>query len=93
MSIIFSLWTERPPGNPMCSVQSVTNVDLQYHCWWPGGTPQAQLSFPVLSSTSSGAGNFNLTVTASDNLNRKTVTCMADHPIEQINCTVTASKF
>ncbi|XP_044064303.1 V-set and immunoglobulin domain-containing protein 10-like isoform X2 [Siniperca chuatsi] len=81
---------ERPSGNPMCSVQSVNNVDLQYHCWWSGGTPQAQLSFPALSNTSSGAGNFSLTFNASDNLNRKTVTCMADHPTEQNKCNITA---
>lgn len=77
----------------MCSVQSVNSADLQYHCRWSGGTPQAQLSFPALSNTSSGAGNFTLTVTAADNLNGKTVTCMADHPIEQNKCNITASKF
>lgn len=93
MSDEFSLWTERPPGNPMCSVQTVNNLDLRYNCRWLGGTPQAQLSFPALSNTSSGAGNFSLTFNASDNLNGKTVTCMADHPIEQNNCSITASKF
>lgn len=93
MSEQFSLWTEKPSGNPTCSVHSVSNVDLQYHCRWSGGTPEAQLSFPALSNTSSGAGNFSLTVTASDDLNGKTVTCMADHPIQQNKCNVTASKF
>ncbi|XP_037639752.1 V-set and immunoglobulin domain-containing protein 10-like [Sebastes umbrosus] len=82
---------ERPPGNPMCSVQSVNNLDLWYNCRWLGGTPQAQLSFPALSNTSSGAGNFSLTFNASNNLNGKTVTCIADHPIEQNNCSITAS--
>ncbi|XP_070822887.1 V-set and immunoglobulin domain-containing protein 10-like [Chaetodon trifascialis] len=82
---------EKPPGNPMCSVQSVNNADLQYHCRWSGGTPEAQLSFPALSNTSSGAGNFSLTITASDSLNGKTVTCMAEHPIQQNKCNVTAS--
>ncbi|KAM9353525.1 V-set and immunoglobulin domain-containing protein 10-like [Symphorus nematophorus] len=89
-SIIINIY-ERPSGNPMCSVQSVNNVDLEYHCRWLGGTPQAQLTFPALSNASSGAGNFSLTVTASHNLNRKTVTCMADHPIEQNKCNITAS--
>ncbi|XP_072249886.1 V-set and immunoglobulin domain-containing protein 10-like [Leuresthes tenuis] len=82
---------ERPLGSPMCSVLSVNNVKLQYLCSWMGGTPQAQLSFPGLSNTSSGAGNFSLTVTASANLNKKTVTCLADHPIEQNKCNITTS--
>ncbi|XP_045899699.1 V-set and immunoglobulin domain-containing protein 10-like isoform X2 [Micropterus dolomieu] len=81
---------ERPLDNPMCSVHSVNNVDLQYECWWLGGTPQAKLSFPALSNTSSGAETFSLTFTASDNLNGKTVTCVADHPIEQNMCNITA---
>ncbi|XP_029927368.1 V-set and immunoglobulin domain-containing protein 10-like [Myripristis murdjan] len=80
---------ERPLGNPQCSVQSV-NSDLQYHCQWLGGTPMAQLSFPQLNTTSSGAGDLSLTVTASDDLNGKTVTCIAAHPLLQNNCTVTA---
>nr|XP_046254681.1 V-set and immunoglobulin domain-containing protein 10-like [Scatophagus argus] len=82
---------ERPLGNPVCSVHSVNNTHLQYYCLWPGGTPQAQLSFPLFSNTSSGARNFSLTVAASDNLNGKTVTCMADHPTEQNKCNITAS--
>ncbi|XP_023280598.1 V-set and immunoglobulin domain-containing protein 10-like isoform X2 [Seriola lalandi dorsalis] len=89
-SMILNIY-EKPPGNPICSVQSANgNVDLQYRCRWSGGTPQAQLSFPALSNTSSGAGNFNLTLAASDNLNGKTVTCMAVHPVEQNQCNVTA---
>lgn len=90
MNIILKVY-ERPSGNPMCSVQSVNNVNLQYYCMWPGGTPQAVLSFPTLSNTSSGAETFSLTFNASDNLNGKTVTCMADHPVEQNQCSVTAS--
>lgn len=88
-----SCGTERPSGNPMCFVQVVNNSSLQYHCEWPGGTPQAQLSFPALSSSSNGAGNVSLTVTASDKLNGKTVMCIADHPVEQNKCNITASKF
>ncbi|KAI3361269.1 hypothetical protein L3Q82_013450 [Scortum barcoo] len=75
---------KRPLVNPMCSVQSVNNVELQYHCLWLGGTPPAQLSFPALSNSSSGGGNLSLTVAASDNLNGKTVTCMADQPMQGI---------
>ncbi|XP_041798812.1 V-set and immunoglobulin domain-containing protein 10-like [Chelmon rostratus] len=82
---------EKPPDDPMCSVQSANNVDLQYDCRWSGGTPHAQLSFPELSNTSIGAGNFSLTVTASDNLNGRTVACAAHHPIQQNECNVTAS--
>lgn len=85
--------TERPSGNPTCFVQAAFNSSLQYHCEWPGGTPQAQLSFPALSSSSNGAGNFSVTVTASDNLNGKTVVCIADHPAEQNKCNITAGKL
>ncbi|XP_042346249.1 V-set and immunoglobulin domain-containing protein 10-like [Plectropomus leopardus] len=89
-SILINVY-ERPSGKPVCSVRSVNNVDLQYHCLWSGGTPLAQLSFPALSNTSSGAGNFSLTLTAFDELNEKTVTCTAYHPIEENNCNITAS--
>ncbi|CAJ1062774.1 V-set and immunoglobulin domain-containing protein 10-like isoform X1 [Xyrichtys novacula] len=83
---------EKPAGSPLCSVQSVNNnTDLQYRCSWSGGTPEAQLSFPVLSSSNSGAGNFSLTVIASENLDGRIVTCTADHPLEQNRCNVTAS--
>ncbi|XP_069559879.1 V-set and immunoglobulin domain-containing protein 10-like isoform X1 [Brachyistius frenatus] len=83
---------ERPLGNPECSVESANDVDLRYRCEWTGGTPPAQLSFPALSSGISGAGEFNLTVTASDNLNGKTVECTADHQAEEKKCNVTASR-
>eukprot|EP00064_Thunnus_orientalis_P006522 superscaffoldBa00000682_g6540 len=89
-NIILNIY-EKPPGNPVCSVQSVNNSNLQYHCRWSGGTPQAQLSFPALSNTINDAGSFNLTVTASDNLNGKIVTCIADHPVKQNKCHITAS--
>ncbi|XP_054477132.1 V-set and immunoglobulin domain-containing protein 10-like [Anoplopoma fimbria] len=82
---------EKPSGDPMCSVQSLNNVGLQYHCRWSGGSPQAQLSFPALNNTSSAAGNLSLTFNASPDLDRKTVTCMADHPVKQNNCSITAA--
>lgn len=91
--IDFYHWTERPSGSSMCYVQSVNNVTLQYYCRWAGGTPEAQLSFPALSNTSSGAGNLSLTVTATDDLDGKTVTCQAFHPLEQDKCNITASTF
>ncbi|XP_041842801.1 V-set and immunoglobulin domain-containing protein 10-like [Melanotaenia boesemani] len=82
---------ERPLGSPVCSVLSVNNADLKYQCGWIGGTPHAQLSFPALKNTSSGAENFSLTVPASNDLNKKTFICIADHPVEQNKCNVTAS--
>ncbi|KAM4600444.1 V-set and immunoglobulin domain-containing protein 10-like [Polymixia lowei] len=81
---------ERPTGNPLCSVQSVKNNGLQYLCRWPGGTPEAQLSFPALSNTSSGAGDFTLTTIPSSDLNGETVICTADHPLQQNKCNITA---
>ncbi|XP_036393862.1 V-set and immunoglobulin domain-containing protein 10-like isoform X3 [Megalops cyprinoides] len=82
---------ERPSGDPMCSVTGVNgNQDLQYRCQWAGGTPEAQLSFPVLNATSSGSGDFNLTRKPSQDLNGKEVTCVASHPFLQRNCSVTA---
>ncbi|XP_035528440.1 V-set and immunoglobulin domain-containing protein 10-like isoform X2 [Morone saxatilis] len=81
---------ERPSGNLVCSVLSVNNIDLQYLCQWLGGTPQALLSMPVLNNSGSGAGSFSLTLNASDNLDGKTVTCMAYHPTEQNKCNITA---
>ncbi|XP_030606517.1 V-set and immunoglobulin domain-containing protein 10-like [Archocentrus centrarchus] len=82
---------EGPAGNPECSVDSVKAIDLQYHCVWAGGAPQAQLSFPELSNSSGGVGNFSVTISASDNLNGKTIQCTADHPVKQNKCNVTAS--
>ncbi|KAM6910761.1 V-set and immunoglobulin domain-containing protein 10-like isoform 2-T2 [Xenentodon cancila] len=81
---------EKPLGSPSCSVLSASNVNLQYKCEWTGGTPQAQLSFPALNNVN-GAGKLSLTLNASSDLNNKTVICMADHPIEQNTCNITAS--
>ncbi|XP_028281785.1 V-set and immunoglobulin domain-containing protein 10-like [Parambassis ranga] len=82
---------EKPSGNPLCSVESLNIVDLQYHCQWIGGTPPARLSFPDLSNSSSGTRHFSLTVTASDNLNRKIINCVAEHPVKDGMCNITAS--
>ncbi|XP_015227333.1 PREDICTED: V-set and immunoglobulin domain-containing protein 10-like isoform X2 [Cyprinodon variegatus] len=83
---------ERPLGDPTCSVLSVNNTDLQYQCRWVGGTPNAQLTFPDLSTTSTGAGIFSLTVTDASSFDEKTVVCNAEHPIEHKTCSVTASR-
>ncbi|CAG6014556.1 unnamed protein product [Menidia menidia] len=82
---------ERPLGSPMCSVQSVNDDQLQFQCLWIGGTPQAELSIPELGNTISGTGNLSLTVTASASFNKKTVICMAMHPIENNKCNITTS--
>lgn len=87
-----TLSTERPLGNPMCTVQSVNDTELQYQCQWLAGSPPAQLSFPVLSNASRGAGFLSLNVTAVNTLDGKTVTCVADHPVERNNCNITARK-
>ncbi|XP_029695365.1 V-set and immunoglobulin domain-containing protein 10-like isoform X2 [Takifugu rubripes] len=81
---------ERPLGTPVCSVQSVNNTELQYQCQWLAGSPPAQLSFPVLSNSSSGAAILSLNVTAVNTLDGKPVTCIADHPVEKTNCDITA---
>ncbi|XP_040900988.1 V-set and immunoglobulin domain-containing protein 10-like [Toxotes jaculatrix] len=89
-SMILNIY-EKPSGNPTCSVQLVNrNSDLQNHCRWLGGAPETNLSFPALRNTSTGAGNFSLTINTSDNLNGKTVTCLAVHAVEQNECNVTA---
>lgn len=91
----FCLWAEIPSGSPACSVHAVNSVDLQYLCEWFGGTPPAQLSFPALSNSSSAAGNLSVTVAAAagSDLNWKTVTCTAEHPIRQDGCDITASQL
>uniref|UniRef100_A0A3P9L8H7 V-set and immunoglobulin domain containing 10 like n=1 Tax=Oryzias latipes TaxID=8090 RepID=A0A3P9L8H7_ORYLA len=81
---------ERPSGSPVCSVLSVNNDSLLYECDWMGGTPQATLSFPALNNASRGEGHFRLILPASTNLNGKTVSCQADHPVQQNTCNITA---
>ncbi|KAI1894821.1 hypothetical protein AGOR_G00119700 [Albula goreensis] len=82
---------ESPTGIPVCSVQGVNaDKELQYRCLWPGGTPEAQLSFPALNGSVIGSGDLNMTVTPSEDLNGKEVTCLGSHPFLQHNCSVTA---
>ncbi|CAB1333509.1 unnamed protein product [Coregonus sp. 'balchen'] len=83
---------ESPTASPLCSVNAVNgNVDLQFHCQWPGGTPEALLAFPALNNATSGAGDFSLTTPASQNFNGKMVLCMAYHPLHQTQCNITAT--
>lgn len=87
-----SYGTERPAGDPVCFVQMGSFSNLDYHCQWPGGTPQANLTFPQLNSASWGVGIFSLPFPASRYLDGKAVMCIANHPTEQKTCSVTASK-
>ncbi|KAJ7985339.1 hypothetical protein DPEC_G00351040 [Dallia pectoralis] len=81
---------EQPTGSPLCSVYAANgNADLRFNCRWPGGTPEALLSFPTLNSTISGAGDFSLTRPASQDLNGQTVFCMVNHTLNQTRCSVT----
>ncbi|KAJ8404989.1 hypothetical protein AAFF_G00329100 [Aldrovandia affinis] len=82
---------ESPSGSPVCSVQGVNgDQDLQYRCQWPGGMPEAQLSFPALNDSRSWSGDFNLTVPPSQDLSGKEIICWASHPLLQRNCSITA---
>ncbi|KAK6290900.1 hypothetical protein J4Q44_G00386960 [Coregonus suidteri] len=83
---------ESPTASPLCSVNAVNgNVDLQFHCQWPGGTPEALLAFPALNNATSGAGDFSLTMPASQDIHGKMVLCMAYHPLHQTQCNITAT--
>ncbi|XP_030639065.1 V-set and immunoglobulin domain-containing protein 10-like [Chanos chanos] len=78
---------ESPIGSPVCSVIAVNgNTELQFRCLWPGGIPEALLSFPTLNSTSGGLGDFNITTAVSQNLNGMEVICTAEHPLHQEQC-------
>lgn len=81
---------EKPDGHPVCSVRSLSGVNLQYECAWPGGTPAAILSFPGLSSSSTSPGLLSVNMTASESLSGATVSCSANHPVQQSTCNITA---
>ncbi|XP_035276236.1 V-set and immunoglobulin domain-containing protein 10-like isoform X2 [Anguilla anguilla] len=81
---------ERPLGSPLCSVGGTGSGDLQYRCKWPGGNPQATLSFPALNASRSGSGDFNLTAAATPTLSGKEIICIGRHPLAPQNCSVTA---
>ncbi|XP_056619212.1 V-set and immunoglobulin domain-containing protein 10-like isoform X2 [Triplophysa dalaica] len=80
---------EIPSGEPLCSVQATNeNLGLQFLCVWPGGVPEARLSFPGLSVNDSGEGNFSITPNDTPNLNGEEIICIADHPLIQTQCRI-----
>lgn len=84
---------ESPAGSPVCSVHAADgNSALHYRCEWPGGTPEAQLTFPALSTASMGLGELNLTVDDPLDLDGMEVSCLAHHPVHQKQCNITARK-
>ncbi|KAK7886081.1 hypothetical protein WMY93_025702 [Mugilogobius chulae] len=82
---------EKPKGSPVCSVRSLANMNLQYECSWPGGTPAAQVSFSGLSNSSKASEHLSVNVTATNSLSGTTVSCTAYHPVHNGTCNVTAS--
>ncbi|XP_057196122.1 V-set and immunoglobulin domain-containing protein 10-like [Triplophysa rosa] len=80
---------EIPSGEPLCSVQATNeNLGLQFLCVWPGGVPEARLSFPDLSVNDSGEGNFSITPNDIPSLNGEEIICKADHPLIQTQCSI-----
>ncbi|XP_029958572.1 V-set and immunoglobulin domain-containing protein 10-like [Salarias fasciatus] len=87
---------ERPLRDSTCSVESLNDTKLLFHCAWMGGTPQAELSFPAIDPNNNGLGNFSVTLEASDSLNGRIIQCIAEHILEKQSCNITArspSKF
>ncbi|XP_063054834.1 V-set and immunoglobulin domain-containing protein 10-like [Engraulis encrasicolus] len=84
---------ESPVGSPVCSVHAADDSSaLQYRCLWPGGTPEAQMTFPALNGSMTGIGDLNLTVDDPQELDGWEVSCLAHHPVHQKRCNITASK-
>ncbi|KAK0147374.1 V-set and immunoglobulin domain-containing protein 10-like [Merluccius polli] len=81
---------ERPLGDPECSVHATISNDLQYRCRWPGGAPKPSLAFPRISNDRVAAGDLNLTLAPSGDLDWKTIVCHAQHPLLNSSCNVTA---
>ncbi|CAM4696419.1 unnamed protein product [Leuciscus chuanchicus] len=79
---------EAPSGGPSCSVQTVDGALLQFLCLWPGGAPEAQVSFPGLSHNASGYGNYSITINDTRRLHGQEIICKADHPLNQTQCSV-----
>ncbi|XP_077086013.1 V-set and immunoglobulin domain-containing protein 10-like isoform X4 [Siphateles boraxobius] len=79
---------EAPSGGPYCSVQTVNGALLQFLCVWPGGAPEAQVSFPGLSQSASGYGNYSITINDTQRLHGQEIICKADHPLNQTQCSV-----
>ncbi|XP_048010122.1 V-set and immunoglobulin domain-containing protein 10-like isoform X1 [Megalobrama amblycephala] len=80
---------EPPSGGPLCSVQAVNgSAALQFLCLWPGGAPEAQVSFPGLSDNASGYSNYSITINDIQRLNGQEIICKAEHPLNQTQCSV-----
>ncbi|XP_042597686.1 V-set and immunoglobulin domain-containing protein 10-like [Cyprinus carpio] len=80
---------ESPGGEPLCSVQAVNgSAALKFLCLWPGGAPEAQVSFPGLSVNASGYGNYSMTINDIQSLNGREIICKAEHPLIQTQCSV-----
>ncbi|XP_016110345.1 V-set and immunoglobulin domain-containing protein 10-like [Sinocyclocheilus grahami] len=80
---------ETPSSEPLCSVQAVNGgAALQFLCLWPGGAPEAQVSFPGLSMNASGYSNYSMTINDTQSLNGREIICKAEHPLVQTQCSV-----
>ncbi|KAK2903622.1 hypothetical protein Q8A67_008335 [Cirrhinus molitorella] len=80
---------ESPSGEPQCLVQAVDGgAALQFLCLWPGGAPEAQVSFPSLNANASAYGNYSMTINDIQRLNGQEIICKAEHPLIQTQCSV-----
>lgn len=93
ISLLLSIMSESPSSEPLCSVQAVNGgAALQFLCLWPGGAPEAQVSFPSLSVNASGYGNYSMTINDIQSLNGREIICKAEHPLIQTQCSVIPRK-
>lgn len=93
ISLLLSIMSESPSGEPLCSVQAVNgSAALKFLCLWPGGAPEAQVSFPGLSVNASGYGNYSMTINDIQSLNGREIICKAEHPLIQTQCSVIPRK-
>ncbi|KPP65941.1 V-set and immunoglobulin domain-containing protein 10-like [Scleropages formosus] len=74
-------------GYPVCAVQGINGMQkLQYSCQMMGGSPDAQLSFPDLSNSTSTNESLSVIVAASQSLNGKQIMCLVSNLPFQLNC-------
>lgn len=93
ISLLLSIMSESPSGEPLCSVQAVNGgAALQFLCLWPGGAPEAQVSFPGLTVNASGYANYSITINDIQSLNGREIICKAEHPLIQTQCCVIPRK-
>lgn len=92
LSTLLFILAEAPSGGPACSVQTVNGALLQFLCLWPGGAPEAQVSFPSLSLNASGYSNYSITINDTQRLHGQEIICKADHPLNQTQCSVIPRK-